>query len=144
TAEATQRLHRGDPLQKRELVAPAGLAQFGPELKLPLEAAEPQRRLALEQWIIDASNPLRARVLVNRLWHYHFGQGIVNTPSDFGLNGGRPTHPELLDWLASELRDNGWRMKPIHRLIVLSRTYRQASAAHARGLAIDADAPGMG
>ena len=65
--------------------------------------------------------------MVNRVWHYHFGRGIVATPSDFGFNGGPPSHPELLDWLASDYIDDGWRLKPIHRLIVLSATYRQSS-----------------
>ena len=65
--------------------------------------------------------------MVNRLWHYHFGQGLVRTPSDFGFGGGRPSHPELLDWLATELVDGGWRFKAIHRQIMLSSTYRQAS-----------------
>jgi hypothetical protein len=89
-------------------------------------------------WITDPANPLTARVIVNRLWHYHFGTGIVATPSDFGNMGAKPTHPELLDWLASELVARGWRLKPIHRLICLSTTYRQASDARADGLSRDA------
>jgi hypothetical protein len=76
--------------------------------------------------------------MVNRLWQHHFGQGIVPTPSDFGLNGGKPSHPELLDWLADDFVAHGWSLKHVHRLIVLSATYRQASAAHAAGLAADA------
>ena len=74
-------------------------------------------------------NPLFARVIVNRLWHYHFGVGLVETPSDFGFNGGRPSHPELLDWLANELIARDFRIKDIHRLIVTSATYRQSVAA---------------
>jgi hypothetical protein len=76
--------------------------------------------------------------LVNRLWQHHFGEGIVSTPSDFGLNGARPTHPELLDWLSCELVAGGWRLKPLHRLIVLSAAYRQSSAARPEGLRDDA------
>jgi hypothetical protein len=77
-------------------------------------------------------------VLVNRLWLHHFGEGIVSTPSDFGANGAPPSHPELLDWLAAELRDGGGRIKPLHRLIVLSATYRQSSRPRPEGLAADA------
>jgi hypothetical protein len=83
------------------------------------------------------SNPLVARVWVNRLWQYHFGTGIVATSSDFGVEGARPTHPELLDWLASELISNGWSTKAIHRLIVLSSTFRQERKFDAANAAID-------
>ena len=83
--------------------------------------------MALARWLTDSSNPLVARVIVNRLWQYHFGRGIVATSSDFGVRGEPPSHPELLDWLASELIAGGWRLKPIHRLIVTSATYRQSS-----------------
>jgi len=96
------------------------------------------RRLALAQWIASDENPLTARVLVNRLWHYHFGRGIVSTPSDFGKTGIPPTHPELLDYLASQFIESGWRIKPLHKQIMLSATYRQASRANdPEGLAID-------
>ena len=88
---------------------------------------EGARRRALADWIVHPDNPLTRRVIVNRLWHHHFGQGIVTTPSDFGLGGDLPSHPELLDWLAEELLRNGWRLKPIHRLIVTSAAYRQSS-----------------
>ena len=139
--EETFRLHRGDPLQKRELVAPAGLASFGSAWQLDSTAAEASRRVQLAKWINDPANPLTARVIVNRLWHYHFGTGLVETPSDFGLNGGKPTHPELLDWLASEifhLKSSETSLKRLHRLIVLSATYRQASTPRDDGLAVDA------
>jgi hypothetical protein len=139
-AEATHRLHRGDPMQQREPVVPAALAEFGAKMSLPANAPEQQRRLALARWIADPRHPLTARVLVNRLWQHHFGTGIVSTPSDFGLNGARPSHPELLDWLASEFVAGGWRIKPLQRLIVLSSTYRQAGTANARGLQADAGA----
>ena len=85
------------------------------------------RRTALARWLTDPANPLPARVMVNRVWHYHFGQGIVRTPSDFGLMGEPPTHPELLDWLAGEFVRGGWSLKRMHRLIMNSETYRQAS-----------------
>jgi hypothetical protein len=88
---------------------------------------EAQRRLALANWITHPGNPLTARVIVNRLWHHHFGQGLVTTPSDFGLGGDKPSHPELLDYLAHELITHRWSLKHIHKLIVMSRTYRQRS-----------------
>lgn len=86
------------------------------------------RRTALAQWLTDPSNPLPARVMANRIWHYHFGQGIVGTPSDFGRMGERPTHPELLDWLTARFIDDGWSLKSMHRLIMTSKTYQQASS----------------
>jgi hypothetical protein len=95
------------------------------------------RRSALADWIASPTHPLTARVMVNRIWQYHFGRGIVRTPSDFGFQGAPPTHPELLDWLASELIASGWRMKPIHKLIVMSDTYRQSSRGRADALAAD-------
>jgi hypothetical protein len=136
--EPTRRLHRGDATQPREVVAPAAPTELGGRLDLAPDAPERQRRLALARWITDPRQPLTARVMVNRLWQHHFGQGIVSTPSDFGLNGGRPSHPELLDWLAGEFVAHGWSLKHVHRLIVLSSTYRQASAATAPGLGADA------
>ena len=85
------------------------------------------RRRALAEWIASPTNPLTPRVVVNRIWYYHFGQGLVPTPNDFGRTGLPPSHPQLLDWLARKLLDGGWRMKPLHRAIVLSRTYQQSS-----------------
>ena len=85
------------------------------------------RRSALAKWLTEPGNPLTSRVMVNRLWHYHFGQGIVRTPSDFGLMGERPTHPALLDWLAAEFRRGGWSLKRMHRLMMNSKTYQQAA-----------------
>ncbi|HWY86738.1 MAG TPA: DUF1549 and DUF1553 domain-containing protein, partial [Gemmataceae bacterium] len=94
--------------------------------ELPAEAkASP--RLALAQWLTDPAHPLTARVFVNRVWQYHFGRGLVETPNDFGVNGSPPSHPKLLDYLANEFIDHDMRLKPLHRLIVLSATYRQAS-----------------
>lgn len=121
----THLMHRGDPMQPREKVAPGALAAFAPKLALPPDAPDSERRLALAKWLGSAENPLTARVIVNRLWHYHFGTGLVDTPSDFGLNGGRPSHPELLDWLASELVNSGWRLKHLHRLILTSAAFSQ-------------------
>ncbi len=85
-------------------------------------------RTALARWLVDQQNPLTARVIVNRLWQYHFGRGIVPSPNDFGRNGRPPSHPELLDHLASRLIQNDWQLKQIHRMILLSRTYRQSSS----------------
>ncbi len=93
--------------------------------ELPADVANPRTQLA--RWITDARNPLTARVLANRLWQHHFGTGLVKTPNDFGLHGDRPSHPELLDWLATTLVENGWRLKALHRMLVLSSTYAQRS-----------------
>ena len=95
---------------------------------LPEDAAEGARRLALAKWITNPANPLTWRSIVNRVWHYHFGRGLVDTPNDFGKMGGRPTHPKLLDWLAAWFRDTGGSLKSLHRLIVTSAVYRQASS----------------
>ncbi|MGH9340833.1 MAG: DUF1549 and DUF1553 domain-containing protein [Acidobacteriota bacterium] len=100
-----------DPAQ---VIPPPGLESSG-------------RRSALVNWLVDPKNPLTSRVMVNRLWHYHFGRGIVDTPSNFGLAGGQPSHPELLDWLATEFLRAGWSMKSIHRLILTSNVYQQSS-----------------
>jgi hypothetical protein len=81
----------------------------------------------LAQWLVEPSHPLTARVFVNRLWHYQFGQGLVATPNDFGLNGGLPSHPQLLDWLANELVDGGWSHKRVQRFILTSNAFRQSS-----------------
>ncbi|MFO0877707.1 MAG: DUF1553 domain-containing protein [Gemmataceae bacterium] len=131
-------LTRGNPEQPRDLVTPGTISCVS-GLKSPLGDAtlpEGERRVRLAQWITDPVNPLTRRVIVNRLWQHHFGAGLVDTPSDFGLGGGAPSHPELLDWLAGELgRD--WSLKRLHRLICLSATYRQASVvndAQARGI----------
>ncbi len=136
----TFRLYRGDPLSPKEEVAPGGLSQLGAKLELLKDTPEAERRSAFGQWVTDPQNPLTARVMVNRLWHYHFGTGIVDTPSDLGFNGGKPSHPELLDWLASEFIRSGWSQKAMHRLIMNSQAYRQSSAAHETGLQADSDA----
>jgi hypothetical protein len=136
----TNRMHRGDPTQPREIVAPASLKQIGQPLTLPADTPEQERRLALADWIADPANPLTARVIVNRLWHYHFGTGLIETPSDFGINGARPTHPELLDFLASELIAHKWSLKHIHKLILMSKTFQQSSAMHEVAYKADSNA----
>jgi Protein of unknown function (DUF1553) len=93
----------------------------------PLPAGAPTNRLGLAEWLISRDNPLTARVTVNRFWEAMFGRGIVETSEDFGTQGSAPSHPELLDWLATEFMDDGWNMKAIQRLIVTSSTYRQSS-----------------
>ena len=100
---------------------------------------EGQRRAALADWLVDPGNPLTWRVAVNRVWHHHFGKGIVDTPNDFGKMGGTPSHPELLDWLAAEFRAGGGSLKKLHKLIVTSATYRQAVRHDAAAAAKDAD-----
>ncbi len=138
TPDRTYILKRGDPMQKLREVQPSALSQIGPRFTLAPGATEAERRLALAKWIAHPDNPLPARVMVNRVWHWHFGRGLVRTPSDFGTNGDRPSHPELLDWLAAEYRRNGGHLKPLHRLIVLSSTYRQSSRIDAKAAAVDA------
>ncbi|MFM8273687.1 MAG: DUF1553 domain-containing protein, partial [Gemmata sp.] len=135
-------LARGDPASPGAVVAPAGLAAVrgpGADLSLKPDAPDAERRKGLAEWVAHPDNPLFARVIVNRVWHYHFGTGIVETPNDFGFNGGRPSHPELLDWLASEFRARKYSLKALHKLIVLSATYRQAAAPRKDALAGDAD-----
>ena len=120
---------RGDPENEGPAVTPGAFSwanhaatDFGDD-----ETSEASRRLALANWITHPDNPLTARVIVNRLWHHHFGQGLVRTPSDFGLGGDTPSHPELLDFLARELINHGWSLKHIHKLILMSDAYRQSS-----------------
>ena len=133
----THVFHRGDPKQPKEAIAPGGLsvlAASGQCVELPEKNPElptSGRRLAFAKWLTGGDNPLVARVLVNRVWLQHFGHGLVGTPSDFGTMGERPTHPELLDWLASDFMDNGWRLKRLHKLIMTSTAYRQSSLRHA-------------
>jgi hypothetical protein len=100
---------------------------------------EQERRRALADWIASPANPMTARVMVNRIWQGHFGTGLVETPSDFGRNGAKPSHPELLDWLASEFVRSGWSVKHMHRLIVLSAAYRQSNRIEPAAQKRDAD-----
>lgn len=133
----THRLYRGDPMAKREVVAPDTLKILG-SLKMSEDEDEQQRRLKLAQSIASKKNPLTARVMVNRLWQFVFGVGIVDTPSDLGTNGTGPTHPQLLDWLASEFMRNDWSIKHILSLILCSDTFRQSSRPRDEALKIDA------
>jgi hypothetical protein len=135
-------LHRGDVEQPRETVSAGGIgcvAAPGLEFRVANPDEEGSRRAALAEWIAHPANPLTWRSAVNRLWHYHFGRGIVDTPSDFGHNGSQPSHPELLDWLACEFRDGGGSLKKLHRLMLTSAVYRQSSAHNAAAARIDAD-----
>ena len=132
----TYRLYRGDPMQKREEMNPGALEALS-GFQLQKNAPEQQRRLAFARWLSDRRNPLTARVIVNRLWMHHFGSGIVTTPNDFGQNGTRPSHPLLLDWLSTELMDNNWSLKHIHRLLLLSSTFQQDNRPGKKGLELD-------
>jgi hypothetical protein len=139
-------LARGDFKQPGEVVSPRGIAavtSVSADWALAADAPESERRKALAQWIADANNPLTPRVVVNRLWGYHFGEGLVRTPSDFGFQGGLPSHPELLDWLAGQLvhppDGPAWSLKRIQRLIVLSAAYRQQSRVIREAAAVDRD-----
>jgi hypothetical protein len=129
----TQVFHRGDPKQPKDVVTPGALSVLAPPGQcLELPEKDPDlpttgRRLAFARWLTSANNPLVARVLVNRVWLQHFGRGLVGTPSDFGSMGERPSHPDLLDWLATDFVDNGWRLKRLHKLIMMSTVYRQSS-----------------
>jgi hypothetical protein len=133
-------LLRGNPAVKGDKLAPAFPLVLGgrsPMISPPPGARSTGRRTALANWIADPANPLTARVMVNRIWQQHFGRGIVRTPSDFGYQGARPTHPELLDWLAAEFVARGWRLKHLHRLILTSSAYRMSSRADPKALAAD-------
>jgi Protein of unknown function (DUF1553)/Protein of unknown function (DUF1549) len=123
-------LMRGDIRRPGPVVEPAALnclPRLSGRLEISASAAEGERRAALARWLTRPDNPLTWRSIVNRVWHYHFGRGLVETPNDFGHMGGRPSHPELLDWLACRFRDGGGSLKNLHRLIVTSATYRQSS-----------------
>lgn len=134
-------LHRGSPGQKGSVMKPGVLTvasradwtfpEPAPDLKTT------GRRRGFAEWLASADNPLTARVMVNRIWQQHFGEGIVRTPNNFGKMGGRPSHPELLDWLATEFVQSGWSVKAMHRLILNSETYRMASDDIPANAAID-------
>ncbi|MFM8470174.1 MAG: DUF1553 domain-containing protein, partial [Limisphaerales bacterium] len=139
-----QVLHRGDVKQPREEVSPAApayLAALPGDFILPADHNEGQRRAALAKWLSSPDNALTWRSIVNRVWQYHFGRGLVETPNDFGRMGAQPTHPELLDWLACEFRDRGGSLKQLHKLIVLSATYRQSSAVENRASRVESKQP---
>lgn len=139
----THLLERGDPDQPKQALPPAELSVLTAADAPPLAAKDPSlptsgRRLAYARTLTSGTHPLTARVLVNRLWLHHFGRGIVATPGDFGVLGERPTHPELLDWLASELVARAWQLKPLHRELMTATVYRQSSH---RSEALDAADP---
>jgi len=141
---ATFVFNRGQHDQPKEKVGPSDLSVLAGQRKIELpekDAALPTtgRRLALANALTDGKHPLLARVMVNRVWLHHFGKGIVTSPGDFGQLGGKPTHPELLDWLAADFMRIGWSLKQLHRQIMTSRTYRQASTRDATRDRIDPD-----
>ncbi|MDG2169988.1 MAG: DUF1553 domain-containing protein, partial [Opitutales bacterium] len=132
----------GSPQKQGVPVLPASisaLSEVTPGFRLDAESDESNRRVALAEWITSSDNPLTPRVLANRLWHYHFGTGIVDTPNDFGYMGGRPTHPELLEYLATALKENNWQLKALHKEIMTSKVYKQSSIWREDGAAPDAD-----
>lgn len=140
-AEMTQihLLERGDYRNKGPLVGmrPPGVLLPDGAPELPLKTEKPRTRLA--EWIVDPANPLTARVMVNRVWQYHFGRGLVGTPNDFGRMGTFPSHPELLDWLSNRFVEGGWKLKPVHRMILLSSAYRQSSRSPLEKFAAEKD-----
>jgi hypothetical protein len=140
--DPTKRLKRGNVTSPQEVVAPGALsaiANLNADFGLTPDAPEAERRRKFAEWLGDPRNPLPARVMANRVWQYHFGHGLVATPSDFGANGARPSHPELLDWLASRFIESGWSVKTLHRLIVNSAAYRQQSFFNEKAAALDTD-----
>lgn len=136
-------LERGEILQPRQVVSPGAiqaLRHAPARFALPTDAPESARRAALAEWIAHPENVLTWRSVVNRVWHYHFGRGLCDTPSDLGRMGGTPSHPELIDWLAVWFRDQAQgSLKQLHRLIVTSRTYQQSSAFNAKAQQLDAE-----
>jgi hypothetical protein len=128
-------LLRGDPRSPTDEVFPGLPRVLASDADLPTES----RRLAFARWLTEPLHPLAARVIVNRVWHYHFGRGLVDTPSNFGPAGGRPTHPELLDWLAGEFIASGGQLKRLHRLIVLSETYQRSAVPTESARRLDPD-----
>ena len=120
-------LRRGVWENKAEAVGPRPLSVLVSDEMPELPADEAAPRTQLARWLTSPDHPLTARVIMNRIWQQHFGVGLVKTANDFGLKGERPSHPELLDWLAASLMESGWRLKPLHRVMVLSNTYRQSS-----------------
>ncbi len=140
----TQLFHRGDPDQPKQTLPPGELTILETALAAPIPAKDPSlpttgRRLAYARHLVTGKHPLTARVLVNRVWMLHFGKGIVATPGDFGFLGERPTHPELLDWLADDFMANGWKLKRLQKLIMKSSVYRQSSQRNPAAETADPD-----
>ncbi len=135
-------LRRGEILKKGDIAQPGALscvAGLTARFALADPNDEGRRREALARWLSAPENPLTWRSIVNRVWHYHFGRGLVNTPNDFGRMGGAPSHPDLLDWLAADFLESGGSLKRLHRLIVTSAAYRQSSSHNPANATIDAD-----
>jgi hypothetical protein len=126
----------GSPYRKGDVVK-RRFPEFLKNVPRPEVPGDRSGRLELAQWLTDPQNPLTARVMVNRIWQFHFGKPIVPTPSNFGLQGAAPTHPDLLDWLANRFIQSGWSIKAMHRLIMSSQTYQRATVQHAGNAAID-------
>ncbi|MCP4513109.1 MAG: DUF1553 domain-containing protein, partial [Fuerstiella sp.] len=139
--DATRILTRGNPHAEGEEVTPGFPSVLSPPEavipELPEGAASSGRRMVLAQWVASPANPLTARVMVNRIWQHHFGRGIVRTSSDFGFQGTRPTHPQLLDWLAAKFVQSGWSVKDIHRLIMSSAAYQMSSRLNRQSYDVD-------
>ncbi len=141
----TRVFYRGDHTSPEgEAIAPAGLSIVAPGKEFAFASQDPRlpttgRRLAYANYLTDGGHPLVARVLVNRFWMHHFGRGIVESLDDFGLRGAAPTHPELLDWLAADFMEHGWRLKHLHKVLMLSRTYQQTSERRPECETLDQD-----
>ena len=138
----TRRLIKGNVREPAEAVRPGALSVISEpsgDFGLAENAPEAERRIRFAQWLADPKNPLPARVMVNRIWHYHFGRGIVGSPNDFGSLGEAPTHPELLDWLAANFIEKGWKIKELHRLILHSSTWLQDSSWDRKSSEIDSE-----
>ena len=140
-APETRVLLRGNPRSPGEKVEPAFIQVVTKPISIvpqPTPSSKTSgRRTVLADWIASPDNPLTARVMANRVWQYHFGRGITRSPNNLGQQGDKPTHPELLDWLAAELIADGWRLKPLHRLILTSDVYKRSSQPEANALAVD-------
>jgi mono/diheme cytochrome c family protein len=135
---ATKVFHRGSPENPRDKVPPSGFAIMNGDLGLDSNASDSERRLKFADWLASRDHPLTSRVMVNRIWHHIFGQGIVPTTADFGIAGARPSHPELLDWLASDFVDNGWSMKTLIRKIMMTEAFRRSSLPDSLAMQKDA------
>jgi cytochrome c553 len=132
--------HRGDWRSTGDVTPPAMPAVLAPDKTIAeTPGMKLARRSALAKWLTEPDHPLTARVIVNRVWHWHFGRGIVATPNDFGRQGEEPSHPELLDWLASDFVSNGWSLKKLHRAILLSDTYQRSNEFNEANAKIDAN-----
>jgi hypothetical protein len=139
--EPTRVLARGNPHSPTDEVPPgfpSVIDPANPQIPAPSESSRKAgRRSVLADWIARPENPLTARVFVNRIWQHHFGRGIVSTSNDFGQYGERPTHPELLDWLANDFVANGWKIKRLHKMICLSSTYRMSGKVDSKAMEVD-------